>query len=222
MFDLHDQVASVRLRRMPGSKAFKGSCFIEFSTNEDAEKAAAATFSVKDDSGDEVDLKVLPKTVYFEQKREERNAKKKEREERKGSKGQASEPVRRLVVSLVDCLSPRRQGAWGHLTFFSLCHVALASSQKFTPGCVIALSGLATETSREHITEALQDVADVAWVDFQRGETEVCACLHLWEVCWPAITQRRSLARLPLCHSVGEGPPCRSQGRGARKVGGGD
>ncbi|KAK4525773.1 hypothetical protein GAYE_SCF16G3682 [Galdieria yellowstonensis] len=67
LFSPYGVVRSVRFRRYPDTKKFKGSAFIEFETEEQAQRAAEEEF-LKDQSGAE--LEVLTKDEYFKRKKQ--------------------------------------------------------------------------------------------------------------------------------------------------------
>lgn len=72
--DKEFKVLSVRLRRMPATKEFKGSAFVELSSVEDAEKCVAAKHTVGEN-----DMIVEMKEAYHERKKSELVAKRKEK-----------------------------------------------------------------------------------------------------------------------------------------------
>ncbi|GJD06371.1 Lupus La protein [Galdieria sulphuraria] len=72
LFAPYGVVCSVRFRRYPDTKKFKGSAFIEFETEEAAQRAAEEEF-LKDKSGSE--LAILSKDEYFKRKKQEQPSK---------------------------------------------------------------------------------------------------------------------------------------------------
>lgn len=69
-------VKAIRMRRVPSSKTFKGSVFLEFATPEEAEAFAANKLKLN-----EVEMVALTKAAYLDQKMQERNAQKKAKAE---------------------------------------------------------------------------------------------------------------------------------------------
>ncbi|GJQ12451.1 hypothetical protein GpartN1_g4242.t1 [Galdieria partita] len=72
LFSPYGVVRSVRFRRYPDTKKFKGSAFIEFETEEEAQRAAEEEF-LKDKSG--LELEILSKDAYFKQKKQDQQSK---------------------------------------------------------------------------------------------------------------------------------------------------
>lgn len=66
LFSPYGVVRSVRFRRYPDTKKFKGSVFIEFESEEEAQRAAEEEF-LKDKSG--LELEILSKDEYYKRKK---------------------------------------------------------------------------------------------------------------------------------------------------------
>jgi lupus La protein len=97
-FQPYGKVLSVRLRRTK-EKRFKGSVFVEFSTVEEAKKAAAAQ-GLK--WKDQYDLLMLMKKEYIEQKKKELKEKRKRKREESEKKNQnETNPKKEITEGLI-------------------------------------------------------------------------------------------------------------------------
>ena len=140
------KVLQVRLRRLPVTKDFKGSVFVELSDVEEATKCAAETHKVG-----ETELLVEMKSAYHQRKNAERLAKRKAKAAAKKDKADADGTDGASATKKEDA--------------------APAEEEVYELGCVLKFEGLADDTTREDIKEKLNPIQEVKWVDFQRGDT---------------------------------------------------
>jgi lupus La protein len=141
------KVLQVRLRRLPVTKDFKGSVFVELSDVDEATKCAAETHKV----GEETELLVEMKSAYHQRKNAERLAKRKAKAAAKKDKADAGGTDGASATKKEDA--------------------APAEEEVYELGCVLKFEGLADDTTRENIKEKLNPIQEVKWVDFQRGDT---------------------------------------------------
>ena len=141
------KVLQVRLRRVPVTKDFKGSVFVELSDVEEATKCAAETHKVG-----ETELLAEMKSAYHQRKNAERLAKRKAKvaakKEKAGTDG----------TDGTDGAAAKKEAA-------------PEVEEAYELGCVIKFDGVADDTSRENIKDVLNPIHEVKWVDFQRGDT---------------------------------------------------
>lgn len=143
-FAKHGKVVYIMMRK-DKDKKFKGSVFVEFSTQEEA-KEFLTLESLK---YEEEELIRKSKEVYFKdkseeikKKREDENRNKKiERDEKEKEKNAAKEAEKEAKL-------------------------------KYNPGCVLSFENVGEQTSREDLKELFGPHEEIAWVDFARGETK--------------------------------------------------
>eukprot|EP00126_Sphaerothecum_destruens_P013087 Sdes_comp22390_c0_seq1m20856 len=130
------KILCVRMRRIPTSKVFKGSVFVEFSSVKEAEEVASMSLTF-----DEKPMILMMKNDYVQKKTEERKAKKSALDGEK-KLGHQTNGKRKQVEETI------AKGSF------------LKFSQAITEG-----------TSREDLTEIFSKYGEIAWIDFQRGDS---------------------------------------------------
>jgi len=143
-FESHGGAISVYMRRFLHDKKFKGSVFAELKS----EEAAAQFLNAKEILYKEKPLARETSKAYLARKAKERASKEAKRQRKNNTESAESN-------SNVD-----EKGD-------------ADSKFELKKGCVLYLVGLPTEgCSRETIKEVFDNHAEVAWVDFSRGDTE--------------------------------------------------
>lgn len=141
-FETHGKVLQVYMRRIPLTKAFKGSVFCTFATKEESEKFMAA----EEVKYEETVLERETQEAYLTRKAPAMARQKEEREKREADK---------------EAKKKEREEA----------EAAFFQSQKVS-GSVLHLKGLPAEGTRENLKELFDNFAKVKWVDYSKGEPE--------------------------------------------------
>lgn len=141
-FEPHGKVLQVFMRRVPMTKAFKGSVFVTFETTEESQKIMDLS-ELK--HGDTV-LERETQEAYFTRKAPQLARMKEEKEKREAEK---------------EAKKKEREDA----------EAAFFESQK-TVGSVLHLKGLPEGGTREKLKEIFDNYARVKWVDYSKGEPE--------------------------------------------------
>jgi len=155
-FEEHAPVLSVRLRRIPTNKEFKGSAFVEFKTAEEAEAVAKKELKFE---GAEEPLVLKMKQAYFKAKNDERKekiaAKKAENKDAKPDKNDS------------DAAKPDAD-ADADANGEPEADEAEDEDEAFEPARILQVTNIGDDVSREDIKEQLGDLS-VGFVDFNRG-----------------------------------------------------
>lgn len=159
LFAPYGSVQSVRMRRWKaddGSRHFKGSVFVDFDSAEAVERATAETHLIKvrdKESGELVDKELVVMSVdeYSAKKKLEAKERTRMYKERKAAKKAAAQAGSDGTANGAQKPPVKRE---------------------FVKGLVLRFAEVPDSISREDLKEAFQDCGDIAWVDFERGQTE--------------------------------------------------
>lgn len=143
-FSNYGKVVYIMMRRTQ-QKIFKGSVFVEFSTEKEA-KDFLALESLK---YEEEELITKTKEAYFKGKGEEFRKRREEEKEKRKVEREEKEKQRKAAKEAEE-----------------------EAKLNFHKGCVLHFEGGGEQTSREDIKELFGPHEDIAWVDFSKGETE--------------------------------------------------
>jgi len=141
-FETYGKVLQVFMRRFPATKQFKGSVFVTFSSNEEAQKF----LELPEVKHEETVLERETQESYMTRKAPGVAKAKEEREKREADK---------------EAKKKEREEA----------EAAFYESQKVA-GSVLHLKGLPAEGTRENLKELFDNYAKVKWVDYNKGEPE--------------------------------------------------
>lgn len=186
LFSPSGRVLSVRVRRWigeDGKKHFKGSVFVEMENPEAAQRVVAEEYQIDivDADGKPIrkELLLLPVEEYFEQKKAE-NRNRQKRVKNRGQKRDA--PDNNEPDSKKDTTGDAKQEQQNYDAKPSAsADVKEPNTKKrreekpdreMKPGLILKFDGFGPEVSREDIREAFEPQGEIAWVDFQRGNSE--------------------------------------------------
>jgi lupus La protein len=142
-------VRSVRMRRFPSTKLFKGSVFVEFATEQDAQHVLSLRPPPQPNHVRQP-LLLMTKQAYIEKKRQERE------------KRQSARQAKQLETQQAASDQQQQQ---------QLVEQKLAD-QDYPKDCLIHFDQVTNETSREDLKAYLAKTgAVVSYVDFSRGDT---------------------------------------------------
>lgn len=184
MFSPSGKVLSVRTRRfedqLDKKKYFKGSIFVEMESAEAAERVVAEQYEIEvpDESGTLVRKPLILKLMddYRKDKKEEERVrlarvrsrgqkrKRDDRDDVNGDKGDGTAPKDESAEVKADVNSkPDRTSRQDN-----------SKDRQVVPGLILNFEGFGPDVTREDIREAFETHGEVAWVDFQRGNSEGC------------------------------------------------
>eukprot|EP01027_Heterolobosea_sp_BB2_P025369 GEZU01038935.1.p1 GENE.GEZU01038935.1~~GEZU01038935.1.p1 ORF type:complete len:368 (-),score=203.75 GEZU01038935.1:94-1197(-) len=135
------KILAVRKRRTKGDFPFKPSIFVEFSTEEEAQKAAAAekvTFKGRE-------IPILLKSKYFEQKAAEKEKRKEQLKQKR-----AQEKEEKKAKKAAEAAKAAAEAA---------------AARTFEKGCIVKLEGLGEGIKVDDVKQPLKELADCAFVD---------------------------------------------------------
>ncbi len=170
IFSPSGEILSVRIRRWKDDEGrhFKGSIFVEFSTAEAAERAAAEEYAVDttDANGKAIsrNLIIMPVDAYFDKKRREAKERRarKSAEKNKNANG-AAEPENESKEEEAETNGDAAPNGGAKEE---------TKKRELVPGMVLRFEGFGPDVSREDIKEAFEPHGEVAWVDFRRGDAD--------------------------------------------------
>lgn len=170
LFNPSGKVLSVRVRKWwgeDGNKHFKGSIFVEMESPEAADRVVAEQYEIQipGENGDMVKKPLL--LMNFDEYTEKKKAESRERLSRlkkvRGQKRKRDEAEAPKADEKAD--STGKDGAP------DVQH-ATAADREIVKGLILKFEGFGPEVSREDIREAFEPHGVVAFVDFQRGDSE--------------------------------------------------
>lgn len=159
LFAPYGKVTSVRIRRWgdeSGSRHFKGSVFVEFENAEAMERAASDKHVIQvadPQSGERMDKELIVHDVdtYVSMKREESREKARKFKERKAARKAA-------MAQGVASQDPKK-------------NVSHEVTRDFVKGLILSVDQVGENVSREDLKESLERFGDIAWIDFERGQS---------------------------------------------------
>lgn len=174
LFSPSGKVLSVRIRRWlgnDGKKHFKGSLFVEMESSEAAERVVAEEYEIEvpGENGNmqRKQLLLLPVDEYFEQKRAETRKYRARKERTRGEKRKKPDSDFNAEGNGVQVKDEvKREGNMGKKEDI------LREDREIKPGLILKFDGFGPDVSREDIREAFESHGEIAWVDFQRGDSE--------------------------------------------------
>ena len=143
-------VRSVRMRRFPSTKLFKGSVFVEFATEQDVQHVLSLRPPPQPNHIQQP-LLLMTKQAYLEKKRQEREKRRSTRHEKQLDTQQVSSDQQQQQQQLIE---------------------QKLLDQEYPKDCLIHFDQVTSETSREDLKAYLAKAgAVVSYVDFSRGDT---------------------------------------------------
>lgn len=158
LFAPYGKVILVRIRKWHDENHalhFKGSVFVEFENAESMERAAADkhVIQVNDrESGEKVDKELIVHEMeaYLELKKAESRERSRMYKQRKAA----------LKAALQETSGSSKQKGR-----------ALVEASEFEKGLILRVDKIPDNSSREDLKESLELFGDIAWVDFERGQS---------------------------------------------------
>lgn len=190
LFSPSGDVLSVRIRRWKdeaGARHFKGSVFVEFSTAEAAERAAAEQYAVNtaDENGRKKRVSLIIMTVdgYFDKKRQEARERRARKSSKKvvaddadgtkavGVKTEADKAEGAEEEAAKVEPNPKSDGVDGNKTKAN-GETKKKPHRDMVLGMVLRFENFGPSVSREDIREAFEPFGEIAWVDFRRDDAD--------------------------------------------------
>lgn len=185
MFSPSGKVLSVKIRRfedqLDKKKYFKGSVFVEMESAEAADRVIAEQYEIEipNEDGTVVKKPLILKLMedYRKDKKEEERERlakirlrgqKRKREERDSvKKEQDGHAVAKDESAEYKAISNKSHGTNRH-------GKSNDKDRQVIPGLILRFEGFGPDVTREDIREVFETHGEIAWVDFQRGNSEGC------------------------------------------------